>query len=155
VPELYAAVGFLYHRESGRVLLHHRDANAPTLPNVWAGFGGLSEPGDGTDLVTTWQREMREELSIELGREQIMPLRTYLSPYSGRPRSIFYALWPTLDTSAFVLGEGDGFGWFALDEAITLPDIMDLARDDLLALREIVGKPTAADPVEDDCRPSI
>jgi 8-oxo-dGTP pyrophosphatase MutT (NUDIX family) len=138
VPEQYASVGFLYHLESGKVLLHHRDGNAARFPNVWAGFGGMSETEDAGDPVATWQREMREELAIELQREQIRPLREYLSPYTGRPRHIFYVLWPTLNTAEFVLGEGDGFGWFQLAEAIGLPDIIDLARDDLLALREIV-----------------
>jgi len=112
VPELYGSVGVLYHRASGKVLLHHRDGKAPHYANLWAGFGGLGEPEDGGDPVATWQREMREELGIELRREQIVPLREYISPHSGRPRYIFYVLWPTLDTEHFVLGEGDGFGWF-------------------------------------------
>jgi 8-oxo-dGTP pyrophosphatase MutT (NUDIX family) len=138
VPEVYAAVGFLYHPDSGKVLLHHRDANAPTMPNLWAGFGGLSEDQDGADPVATWQREMQEELGIELARAQIVPLREYLSPYSGRLRHIFYALWPTLDET-FVLTEGDGYRWFSFEEALGLTDIVDLSRDDLLALRAIVG----------------
>ena len=141
MTQQYGAAGFLYHRDAGQVLLHHRDGKAPRFPNHWSDFGGTNEPGDGGDPVATWQREMREELGVELDHEQISPLRVYVSPYTGHPRHVFYAFWPTLDTSAFVLGEGDGFGWFALDEAIALTDIVDLARDDLLALREVVGRP--------------
>jgi 8-oxo-dGTP pyrophosphatase MutT (NUDIX family) len=45
----YYAVGVLYHRPTGRVLLHHRDAGAATAPGRWALFGGRSEPEDGGD----------------------------------------------------------------------------------------------------------
>ena len=37
-----------------------------------------------------------------------------------------------------MLGEGDGFAWFGIDEALALPDLMELARDDLFALRAVV-----------------
>jgi 8-oxo-dGTP pyrophosphatase MutT (NUDIX family) len=45
----YYAVGVLYHRPTGRVLLHHRDAGAATALGRWALFGGRSEPEDGGD----------------------------------------------------------------------------------------------------------
>jgi 8-oxo-dGTP pyrophosphatase MutT (NUDIX family) len=135
VPDLYTAGGYLLHPGSGKVLLHHRDASAPRYPNVWAGFGGRSEDRDGGDPAATWQREMREELGISLTREQIVPLYDQRSPYTGRRRYLFYATWPTLDET-FILGEGDGFGWFEIEEALEKPDLQDLARGDLSTLRE-------------------
>ena len=138
MPDAYTAGGFLYHAASGRVLLHHRDANAPVYPNQWAGFGGRSEDQDGGDPVATWQREMREELGIALHREQIVPVHDFRNPRTGRWRYVFYAPWPVLDKD-FILGEGDGFAWFDLDEALALPDLMDLARADLAALRLLIG----------------
>jgi 8-oxo-dGTP pyrophosphatase MutT (NUDIX family) len=134
----YAAVGFLYHAASRQVLLHHRDAGASIYPSCWAAFGGRDEPGDGGDPAATWQREMREELGVELARGQIVPLRQYINPDVGRPRYIYYVVWPTLDDE-FRLTEGDGYAWIPLDEAIVLPDLMDLARGDLLFLRDAVG----------------
>ena len=153
MPELYGSAGFLFHPDSGQVLLHHRDAHAPRFPNHWSDFGGTGEPGDGGDPVTTWQRELREELGITLQRQQIVPLRVYLSPHTGHPRHVFYVSWPTLDTDVFVLGEGDGFGWFSLAAAIGLPDIVDLSRDDLLALREVVVERVPGNSRGDNCRP--
>src|SRR3954447_20937845 len=137
----YAAVGFLYHAASRQVLLHHRDASASLYPECWAGFGGRDEPEDGGDPAATWRREMREELGVDLAPEQIRPLRQYINPDVGRPRYIFYVLWPTLDDT-FTLGEGDRYAWVPLDEAIVLPDLMDLARGDLLFLRDAVSGPT-------------
>jgi 8-oxo-dGTP pyrophosphatase MutT (NUDIX family) len=134
----YAAVGFLYHAASRQVLLHHRDAGASLYPECWAGFGGRDEPQDGGDPAVTWRREMREELGVELVPEQIRPLRQYINPDVGRPRYVFYVVWPSLDQS-FTLNEGDGYAWIPLDEAIVLPDLMDLARGDLLFLRDAVG----------------
>ena len=134
----YAAVGFLYHAASRQVLLHHRDAGASVYPECWAGFGGRDEPRDDGDPVATWRREMREELGVDLSREQIIPLRQYINPDVGRPRYIFYVAWPSLNDD-FALTEGDGYAWIPLDEAIVLPDLMDLARGDLLFLRDAVG----------------
>src|SRR3954447_6265727 len=134
----YAAVGFLYHAASRQVLLHHRDAGASLYPECWAGFGGRDEPQDGGDPAVTWRREMREELGVELAPEQIRPLRQYINPDVGRPRYVFYVVWPSLDQS-FTLNEGDGYAWIPLDEAIVLPDLMDLARGDLLFLRDAMS----------------
>lgn len=134
----YAAVGFLYHAASRQVLLHHRDASASHYSDCWAGFGGSDEPEDGGNPAATWRREMREELGVELAPDQITPLRQYVNPDVGRPRYVFYAVWPTPDDT-FVLGEGDRYAWVPLDEAIVLPDLMDLARGDLLFLRDAVS----------------
>lgn len=134
----YAAVGFLYHAASRQVLLHHRDARASIYPDCWAAFGGRDELQDNGDPAVTWRREMREELGVELAAEQIKPLRQYINPDVGRPRYVFYVVWPSLDRS-FTLTEGDRYAWLPLDEAIVLPDLMDLARGDLLFLRDAVG----------------
>ncbi|MFN8636510.1 MAG: NUDIX domain-containing protein [Chloroflexota bacterium] len=135
----YAAVGFLYHAATRQVLLHHRDANAPIYADCWAGFGGTDEPADADDPARTWRRELREELGIEVAPEQIRPLRQYVNPDVGRLRYIFYAEWPAL-TASFALTEGDGCAWFPLDAAIALPDLLPLAREDLVVLRETVAK---------------
>jgi 8-oxo-dGTP pyrophosphatase MutT (NUDIX family) len=154
----YAAVGFLYHAASRQVLLHHRDAGASLYPECWAGFGGRDEPEDGEDPVATWRREMREELGIELAAEQVRPLRQYINPDDGSPRYIFYVIWPSLNDT-FTLSEGDGHAWIPLDEAIVLPDLLDLARGDLLFLRDAVGNPTGLavenGAIPDDAAPGL
>jgi 8-oxo-dGTP pyrophosphatase MutT (NUDIX family) len=151
----YAAVGFLFHAATRQVLLHHRDANTSFYPETWAGFGGSNEPEDDGDPPVTWRREMREELGIALTFDQIKPLRSYVNPHVGRLRYIFYVVWPSLDDD-FALTEGDGYAWFPLDEAIALPDLMELARDDLVCLRDTVAQDAATsdgvglDPVDPD-----
>ena len=135
----YAAVGFLVHAATGQVLLHHRDANTAFYPETWAAFGGSNELEDGGDPAVTWRREMREELGITLAPDQIRFLRTYINPHYQRRRYIFYAEWPSVD-DRFALTEGDGYAWYSLDAAIALPDLMDLARGDLILLRDTVAR---------------
>ncbi len=128
------AVGFLYHVGSGKVLLHLRGADAPTSAGKWAFFGGRSEPQDGGDLLATWLREMREELGAVLDPALVVSLRhgTY---DDGTRWHEFFCEWPSLDQD-FVLTEGQCYAWFTLDEALSLPDLADYARDDLRLFRE-------------------
>ncbi|HEV2123117.1 MAG TPA: NUDIX domain-containing protein [Chloroflexota bacterium] len=135
MTEPYYCCGTLYHAAYQSVLLHHRDPHAPVNPNTWALFGGGSEPADGGDPAITWIREMQEELGVHLSREQIIPLCDYLNPRSGLYRYVCYASWPSRDTQ-FQLGEGDGYAWFTLDEALTHPDLTSGTRTDLLRLGE-------------------
>lgn len=133
MPELGAG-GVLYHAESDSVLLHHRDAGAPSFADQWHTFGGGAEPEDGGDPVATWRREMLEELGVDVPVERVCSLYEHaVEPW--RVFHVFYAEWPTRSED-FVLGEGDGFAWFSLEEALRLPDISDRARERLLRLRD-------------------
>lgn len=132
------AVGFLYHRASGKVLLHLRDVDKPPSAGKWAFFGGRAESQDAGDLGTTWCREMHEELGVTLDPAQVVSLRrgTY---DDGTRWHDFYCIWPSLDQE-FVLTEGQRYAWFTLDEAFGLPDIADYAREDLVIFRARLGK---------------
>lgn len=128
------AVGFLYHRASGKVLLHLRTADAPPNPGKWAFFGGRSEPEDGDDLLVTWRREMCEELGIEIDPQRVVLLRQ--GAYDDGTRwSDYYCDWPALEEE-FVLTEGQRYAWFTLDDALGLSDLADYARDDLCLFQE-------------------
>ena len=130
-------VGFLYHPPSRKVLLQLRDADKPPNAGKWAFFGGRAEPEDGGDLLTTWCREMREELGVALDPTRVVSLRhgTY---EDGLRWHDFYCDWPSLEED-FVLTEGQRYAWFALDEAIGHPDLAEYAREDLRLFRRIVG----------------
>jgi 8-oxo-dGTP pyrophosphatase MutT (NUDIX family) len=128
------AVGFLYHAASGKVLLHLRGADAPPNPGKWAFFGGREEPEDSGDLLATWCREMREELGVTLDPSRCM-LLLHGAYDNGMRWHAYYYEWPSLDED-FVLTEGQRYAWFALDEALRLPDLADYARDDLILFRE-------------------
>jgi 8-oxo-dGTP pyrophosphatase MutT (NUDIX family) len=127
------AVGFLYHVASGKVLLHLRDADKPPNAGKWACFGGRCEPADGGDLLATWCRELREELGVTLDPARVVSLR-YGAYDDGRRWHDFYCEWPSLDEE-FVLTEGQCYAWFTLDEALSLPDLADYAREDLGLMR--------------------
>ena len=132
MDEAYSyACGLLYHVGSRQVLLHHRDANAPTNPNTWALIGGGREPEDGGDPVLTWMREVEEEIGVVLERDLIRFLADYLKPGTRRRRCVFYYEWPSLDTE-FVIGEGDGVGWVTVEEALALPDVTAGTKQDLV-----------------------
>ncbi len=130
----YGAFGVLYHPPTRQVLLHRRGADAPTNPTTWGLFGGGAEADDRGNPLVTWRREVREALGIVLDPARIAPLTTY-SGRAGHPRHVFCYAWPALDT-AFVLGEGAGYAWFALDDALAFPDLTSLARRDLRLLRD-------------------
>jgi 8-oxo-dGTP pyrophosphatase MutT (NUDIX family) len=144
VPDWYFAGGFLFHRASGRVLLHLRGASAQVNPSAWAFFGGSSEEEDGRDPIATWCREMREELGVEVDRRRVVPLCDYLNRL-GNHRYVYYCEWPSL-AEDFVLGEGEAFAWFGVEEALALPNLTHGTRLDLGLFRdrmadERVGRP--------------
>jgi 8-oxo-dGTP pyrophosphatase MutT (NUDIX family) len=53
MPNRDLAVGFLYRRASGKVLLRLRGVDKPPIAGMWAFFGGRSEPEDDGDLLAT------------------------------------------------------------------------------------------------------
>jgi 8-oxo-dGTP pyrophosphatase MutT (NUDIX family) len=133
------AVGFLYHPDSGKVLLHLRDVDKPPEPGKWAFFGGRAEPEDGDDLLATWCREMREELGITIDPARVVSLR-HGSYADGTRWHDFYYPWPTT-AERFVLTEGQRYAWFTLDEALALPEteLAAYAREDLMLFRSRVS----------------
>ncbi len=127
------AVGFLYHADSGRVLLHLRAADKPPSAGFWAFFGGGAEPEDDGDLLTTWCRELREEIGVALDPRLAVSLRHGTYPDGSRWHE-YRAPWPTTDED-FVLTEGRRYAWFTLDEAFALPDLADYACGSLTVFR--------------------
>jgi 8-oxo-dGTP pyrophosphatase MutT (NUDIX family) len=134
----YHVCGFLYHPRSQRVLLHHRDANASALPSIWSFFCGRPEAEDCREPTFTWRREMREEIGVALEPDRIVLLWSYVNPQTEKLRFVFYSEWPRL-TDEFVTGEGDGVGWFTLEEALQLSDLTAVAKEDLRRFAKKVG----------------
>lgn len=133
----YGSGGLLYHAATRQVLLQHRTADAPAYPGQWGLFGGGEEPDDRGDPIATWCRELREELGIALDPMLITPLGE-TTGRNGAPHHLFAYPWPapTLD---FVLGEGQGFAWFTLEEALGLALLIPLAAECILLLRSAVA----------------
>lgn len=132
----YASGGVLYHAATGQVLLQHRTDDAPAYPGQWGLFGGGVEPEDRDDPVATWCRELHEELGIAPERAAIVLLGT-ATGHDGNARHLFAYPWPA-PTRDFVLGEGQGFAWFAIEAALGLPLLTPLAADCIMLLRAML-----------------
>ena len=129
--------GVLLVDAQGRILLQHRDANAPTSPNKWAQPGGHVEQGEAPEEAAA--RELLEETGI--GSD--VPLRLFkffylvLDGSDGaspevvpadvpgpeariiREVSIFYGS-TTARQEDLVMGEGDALVFLPPDEALQL-----------------------------------
>ena len=77
---------------------------------------------------------MREELGVLLDPARVVSLR-HGAYDDGTQWHEFSCEWPSLDED-FVLTEGQRYAWFALDEALRLPDLADYAREGLRLFRE-------------------
>jgi 8-oxo-dGTP pyrophosphatase MutT (NUDIX family) len=111
--EKFYAGGFLYNPKERAVLLHKRDAKAPVNPNFWAFFGGLNE-GNETPKQT-FQRELNEELDIDIPEDKILPLCDYLNEELQTYRYVFYVE-SDLPKAQMRLSEGEDFEWISLDK---------------------------------------
>ncbi len=154
MPELMGAAGILIHHPTRRVLLQHRTDDAPVNPGRWGMFGGSAEPEDGGDPVATMhreltmRRELHEELGIDVNVPDLVPLWSYITE-SGTHRNVYLCSWPAL-TVDFALGEGQGYDWFAIDEALSTLDLTTSSRRDLVSLdaylAERAGQATPSTP---------
>jgi 8-oxo-dGTP diphosphatase len=132
--EPFGAACFLYHAQSRRVLLQHRTDDAPAFPSHWGMFGGSGEEEDGDDPMRAVRRELREELGLELDPGAVIPLWDYMTD-RGSHRYAFLYPWPDPHYS-FELGEGQGYGWFTIAEALGTLLLTTNARRDLTLLDE-------------------
>lgn len=109
----FYAGGFFYNPKTRSVLLHKRDNKAPVNPDKWGFFGGENE-GDEAP-VQTFQRELSEELNIEVEKKQIKPLCDYFNQERGIHRYVFL-IEGDFDKSKMKLAEGEDFDWISLDK---------------------------------------
>lgn len=110
--------GLLVDRD-GRFLLQHRDDfDYIANPGMWGSFGGEIEPYEPPD--ESFLREMQEELSWQPSRFELyatFPYRRGPPHNDARAMQLIYVYMALVDVpeSALVLGEGQGFGFFAPD----------------------------------------
>ena len=119
----------------GRVLLQHRDADAPTSANKWSLPGGKVEPGETPEQAA--HRELLEETGLSVrgpldlfmsftarrnddGTWRVAEDRVELAPSgAGRDIYVFYAGTGARQEDV-VLGEGQDMRFVAPDAALTL-----------------------------------
>jgi 8-oxo-dGTP pyrophosphatase MutT (NUDIX family) len=121
-----------------RVLLEQRPAEED-FPFVWGNPGGLVESGESEQVAL--QRELDEELAIQVGIGDIEPLgwKASINDESFAPenrRDVEVRFFRVhLDQSRKPRSmEGQGFGWFAAEELVTMAPLL------LPGTRMVLGK---------------
>jgi len=140
MPMPHGASIFLHHAPTGRVLLQHRTDDAPSYPGHWGMFGGGEEPEDQGDPLSTVRREAREELDLALDLDRIVRLWDYMTS-RGSHRYVFLYPWDDPEFP-FDQREGQGRGWFTVEEALGTLTLTDNARRDLTLLAEHLLDPS-------------
>jgi 8-oxo-dGTP pyrophosphatase MutT (NUDIX family) len=140
MTDKYFAGGFLFHPQSGKVLLQWRGTKTSSNPNTWCFLGGWSEEGDRGNPRVTWCREMHEEIGVVIDPKHIVLLCDYLPTSNPYHRYIFYREWPTV-AEDFPLPEDEedlaAVKWFTVEEALALPDLLtNGTRRDLTLFQE-------------------
>lgn len=120
----YVSCGMLIR--AGRVLLAHRSPSKARYPNVWDFPGGHLEAGEDTRQAL--ERELREELGVEIAPPAGNPLLT------RQNAEMVQEIWRVEAWEGEIINaapdEHDALGWFSLNETISL----DLADPEYRAL---------------------
>ena len=94
---------------------------------------------DDGDPLRTIRREVGEELGLALDPDQIVTLWDYMTS-RGSHRYVFLYPWDDPD-HPFNQTEGQGRGWFTIEEALRTLTLTDNARRDLTFLAERLTPP--------------
>lgn len=115
-----------------RIVLQHRDKNAPTRKNMWALFGGGIDEGETPEQAV--RREAKEELGINLKNLRFFKKYEQSESYGLSEKFVFLA---DLENSVEELKkqqeEGDGLGLFSFDEIKKL----GMHENDMVKIRDL------------------
>ena len=106
-----------------RIILQHRTADAPTNPSRWQLWGGAIEKGESPEEAVI--RELQEELALQVSHESLKRLENY-KPNENNESGL-YIIHLTDAHTKFLLGEGDGYGFFDKGAASSL-DLEEMTR---------------------------
>lgn len=118
----------------GRFLLQHRDDDCENLPGYWGFFGGSVEPGESVEQAL--RRESQEELS------HTPEAYSLFATVERRHATLHLFVERCEDKSHLRLGEGQGWGWYALEEMKGLK-MRESDRVVLRKLRRVIASPKA------------
>ena len=111
---------FFFDSKYKTILLHRRDHKAKESKNMWDCFGG--KIGKGEKPEGALFREIEEELDIRVPKNEIILL------IQDKNQRVYYIHFPDWLTRAIRLGEGAGFAWFSVKDALKLNNITDEAK---------------------------
>lgn len=109
------ACGIIFRDDKGRVILQHRDKDAPTRPGYWSFFGGQMEEGETPEQ--TVRRELKEELGIELA--DLKFFKRYEHQGEDGVREVFIFIAPLtipIERLKKQQREGQGLGIFTFEQ---------------------------------------
>lgn len=112
---------FFFDPNNKTVLLHRRDHRTRESSNMWDCFGGKIEEGETPKKALV--RELHEELGIMIPECEAIKLINNENKY------IYYIYFCDWLTQVIKLGEGAGFCWFSLENALNLGDITNEAKN--------------------------
>jgi 8-oxo-dGTP pyrophosphatase MutT (NUDIX family) len=101
----------ILYTSTGHLLLQHRTADAFSLPNHWAFFGGGIEAGESP--MEALKREALEELAYHVQKPYFLLAQTVKD---GQDLNTKYVFVEHYQDQPLHLGEGQAMGWFTLDE---------------------------------------
>lgn len=112
------SVKAVIHDGRGRILLQKRDDNVAIMePGRWGLFGGQVEAGETLNAALV--RELDEELNSGVGCVEREIFRADRGTFGII--NVVYLMRCTEPADSFRLDEGQGYGWFSLDELVELP----------------------------------
>lgn len=118
-----------------KVLMQHRTNNAKRLPGYWGPFGGHLEEGETPEQGL--KRELLEELEYSAKNPVLVSTHEFVQ---DGIHMISYSFVEEYDESQpLVQHEGQGYGWFTIEEALKLK-IIEIRRDALLKIKEFLRK---------------
>jgi 8-oxo-dGTP diphosphatase len=100
-------------RDGERVLLCHRSPDRRWYPNVWDFPGGHVQPGELP--AAALQRELLEELGIEIGTDPGQALRRIVRPETDLDLTLFLVTAWTGTVANLQVEEHDDVAWFHPD----------------------------------------
>lgn len=128
------SVIFLYDKDK-RILMQHRDDDCDILPGYWGMFGGGIEEGETPEQAL--RRELAEEIEYRLDRPEFIFQKTYVQDGIEFELHSFAERYDP--SQPIIQHEGQGHGWFTIDEAMRLK-ITKSREDDLEMVRKYLDR---------------
>ncbi len=132
MPNVQISTIFLYD-ENNKILMQHRSETDDKYPGYWTCFGGHVEKGETPEQAL--RRELFEELEYRVEKPILLLSRKNASLYDGQIVETFTYIEKYDNSQKLVLHEGQGYGWFTIEEALDLK-ISELRKQDILSLKK-------------------
>lgn len=109
-------IGWLFFDSKTKTALLHRcDHRTKDSPNMWDCFGGNIEKNEKP--LQAFKRELFEEMDIVIPNNEAIRFMVPTKVFAG---TFYYVNFPDWLTRSIRLGEGAGYAWFSIKDALKL-----------------------------------